>query len=66
MVVDQILLKVLQLRVVQDHLGEFTDPGVDAVHDLPRGDLLLQHGAAVFDAVHGAVGQLDLVAVNNP
>ena len=49
MVVDQILLEVLDLLIIEDDLGEFTDSRVDTVHDLTRLDLFFEHGAAFFD-----------------
>ena len=42
-VVDEVPLELLNLLVGEDHLGELPDAGVDAVHDLPGVDLLLQH-----------------------
>jgi len=62
-VVDEVPLEVLDLVVVQDHLGELTDAGVHAVHDLVGHDLLFQHGAALDDALHRLGVDGDLGAV---
>ena len=48
-VVDQIALEVPHLVVVEHDLRELPDPGVDSVHDLARGQLLLEHAAAGDD-----------------
>ena len=53
MVVDQVPLKLLDLLIGENHLRELPDAGVDPVHDLPGRDLLLQHGAAALDPLHG-------------
>jgi hypothetical protein len=62
-VVDQVLLELLDLLVGEHHLGELADPGVDAVHDLVGGDLLLEHPAALGDALDGVGRELHLLAV---
>jgi hypothetical protein len=61
--VDQEALVLLHLLLVQHHLGELPDAGVDPVHDLLGVDLLLQHLAAALDLVPDAIGDLDLFPV---
>jgi hypothetical protein len=63
MVVDEVALELLDLLVVEDDLRELADPGVDAVHDLVGGDLLLEHPAALGDALDGVGRELHLLAV---
>ena len=41
-VVDQVALEVAHLIVVEHHLGELSDAGIDAVHDLVRREALLR------------------------
>ena len=48
-VVDQLFLEFLLLLVAEHGLGELADAGVGAVHDLPVGQLLFQHGPADLD-----------------
>jgi hypothetical protein len=62
-VVDQVALELLDLLVVEHHVGELADPRVDAVHDLVRDDLLLQHAAAAHDPLHSLGAELDRLAV---
>ena len=50
MVIDQVFLEVFDLFIVEHHFREFSDTGVDAIHDLMRGNLLLEHGTAGLDA----------------
>ena len=62
-VVDEVALELLHLLVVEHDLGELADAGVGAVHDLARLDLVLEHGAADPDALHGRRVEFDLLAV---
>ena len=62
-VVDEVALELLDLLVGQDDLGELADPGVDAVHDLVGGDLLLEHRAAGADPLERLRGELHRLAV---
>src|ERR1700676_2704328 len=58
MVVNQIFLEILNLVVGQRRLREFANPRIDTVHGLVVGELLLEHGAADFDAVYCRWSQL--------
>jgi hypothetical protein len=46
MVINEIFLEVLDLVIIENHLGELAYAGVDTVHDLMCIDLFLKHGAA--------------------
>ena len=50
MIVYQVFLEFLDLLVVEHHLREFADAGVNPVHDLMRKDFPLQHGTAFMNA----------------
>jgi hypothetical protein len=63
-VVDEVALEVLDLVVVQGHLGELTDAGVDPVHGLAGRNPLLDEAAALLDPGQGVCGQRDLLAVS--
>ena len=58
-VVDEVALELLDLLVGQGDLRELADAGVDAVHDLVGGDLLLEHRAAGGDPGECARRELD-------
>ena len=58
-IVDKILLKFRHLLVGEHDFGEFTDAGVDPVHDFVRRDFRVQHGAATHDALQGLGVQFD-------
>ncbi len=62
-VVDQVFLKLADLLVIQDDLGELADAGVDAVHDLARRDPLFEKRTAVNDPCAGIGVKFDLFAV---
>ena len=58
-VVDQVFLEFFDLIVVKDYFGEFSDAGVDTVHDLARLDRLVEHGAADLDPFQRVPVELD-------
>ncbi len=58
-VVDEVALELLDLLVGQHDLRELADPGVDAVHHLVGGDLLLEHRTAGGDPGERVRGELD-------
>jgi hypothetical protein len=47
----------------QDDFGQLADPGVDAVHDLPLLDLVLQQSAALVDPCLGFGRKLNLLVL---
>ncbi len=61
MAVDDIPLVLFDLFGRQDDFGKLTDSRVDAVHDLPLLDLVLEQGAALLDPFLGLKVKLDFL-----